>query len=99
MFADIEPRHTKIAKVISVTSGKAILEEHARYPVGESNLYFVSEERGTRLVGRTARRRTPTTSGCSLNEDGRSLSAYTTGRHACEIDIKSGKLLSHLEFK
>jgi hypothetical protein len=34
-----------------------------------------------------------------LNEDGRSLSAYTTGRHACEIDLKSGKLLSQLEFK
>jgi hypothetical protein len=34
-----------------------------------------------------------------LNEDGRSLSAYTTGRHACEIDLKSGRLISQIEFK
>lgn len=98
MFDEIEPRHTKIAKVIEVSTGRAILEDHTRYPYAESNLYFLS--RSGELVWQ-AERPAPNAHfiRVRLNEDGHSLSAYTTGRHACEIDLKSGKLLSQIEFK
>jgi hypothetical protein len=98
MFGEIEPRHTRILTIIEVSSGRAVLEEHAQYPLAESNLYFVS------ISGEVlwhAERPAPDAHyiRVRLNEDGRALSAYTTGRHACEIDLKSGKLLSQIAFK
>jgi hypothetical protein len=98
VFADTEPKHTQIEKVISVSWGKAVLENHKRYPLGESNLYFLSANGD--LIWQ-AERPAPDAHyiRVRLNEDGRSLSAYTTGRHACEIDLESGKLLSQIEFK
>ena len=98
MFGELAPRYTRIVTVIEVSAGRAILEDNARYPLGESNLYFVS------LNGEIlwqAERPAPDAHfiRVRLNEDGRSLSAYTTGRHACEIELKSGKLLSQIAFK
>jgi hypothetical protein len=34
-----------------------------------------------------------------LNEDGATLSAYTIGGHACDLDPKTGKLISHTVIK
>lgn len=98
MFAGLEPRHTKIEKIITVQGGKAILEDHRGYPLAKSNLYFTAEN-GDLLW--EAERPAPDAHyiRVRLNEDGGSLSAYTTGRHACEIDVKSGKLLSQIAFK
>ena len=98
MFADLEARHTKIEKVISVAAGNAILEDHNRYPPTESNLYFLAED--GKLVW-LAERPEPYAHyiRVRLNEDGLTLSAYTTGRHACEIDLKTGKLLSQIAFR
>ncbi len=98
MFSEIEPRRTKIATIIEVGAGRAILEEYARFPLAESNLYFVAP--GGEVLWE-AERPAPDAHyiRVRLNEDGRSLSAYTTGRHACEIDLKSGKLLSMIAFK
>jgi hypothetical protein len=98
MFGEMEPRHTKIEKVISIKTGKVILEDHIRYPLNESNLYFLAES--GELVW-LAERPAPDAHyiRVKLDEDGEKISAYTTGRHACEIDLKSGKLLSQIEFK
>jgi hypothetical protein len=98
MFADLQARHTKIEKVISVAAGNAILEDHNGYPLAESNLYFVAEE--GELIW-LAERPAPDAHyiRVRLNEDGLTLSAYTTGRHACEIDLKTGKLISQIAFK
>jgi hypothetical protein len=98
VFHDEEPRHTHIQKVISVPAGKAILEDHRRHPPSESNLYFVAEN--GELVWQ-AERPTPESLyiRVKLNQDGRTLSAYTTDSTACEIDIKSGKLLSQIAFQ
>ncbi len=98
MFEDMRPRHTKILKVIALKAGKAILEDHVRYPLSESNLYFVSD------IGELvwdAERPAPDAHyiRVKLDEDGKQLSAYTTGRHACEIDLKTGKLISQIAFK
>lgn len=98
MFGSIEPRHTTVAKVIEVSSGRAILEDYNRYPLAESNLYFVSPDGETLWE---AERPAPDAHfiRVRLNEDGQTLSAYTTGRHACEINLKTGKLVSQIEFK
>jgi hypothetical protein len=97
VFEEIGPRRTTIATVIEVSAGRAILEDYARFPPAESNLYFVSRN-GEVLW--EAERPAPNTHyiRVRLNEDGSTLSAYTTGGHACEIDLKSGKLLSQLAF-
>ena len=98
MFDNMQPRHTKIEKVITLKTGKVILENHVRYPLRESNLYFVSED-GELLW--EAERPAPDAHfiRVKLDESGKQLSAYTTGRHACEIDLKTGKLISQIEFK
>lgn len=98
MFTEESPRHTRITKVITVPAGKAILEDHTRHPPGECNLYFLADN-GNLLWH--AERPTAETQyiRVRLNEDGRSLSAYTTDSIACEIDIKTGKLLSQIAFR
>jgi hypothetical protein len=98
VFDEEKPRHTRIQKVISVTTGKAILEDHTRHPATESNLYFVAEN--GELVWQ-AEKPNPQSLyiRVKLNQDGRTLSAYTTDSTACEIDIKSGKLLSQIAFQ
>lgn len=98
MFENMQPRHTKIEKVIALKSGSVILEDHVRYPLRESNLYFVSED--GELIWE-AERPAPDAHfiRVKLDENGKQLSAYTTGRHACEIDLKTGKLISQIEFK
>ena len=98
MFENFQPRHTKIEKVIALRGGNVILEDHVRYPLSESNLYFVSEF--GELIW-YAERPAPDAHfiRVKLDDDGLHLSAYTTGRHACELDLKTGKLLSQIEFK
>jgi hypothetical protein len=98
MFDDMVARHTKIEKVISIKTGKVILEDYKKYPLNESNLYFLSE-RGELIW--YAERPSPDAHyiRVKLDLEGDKISAYTTGRHACEIDLKTGKLISQIEFK
>ncbi len=98
MFENVKPLHTQIEKIIEVKGGKVILEAHSHYPLDESNLYFVSETGETVWF---AERPAPDAHyiRVRLEDDGLRLSAYTTGRHACDIDVNSGKLISQIEFK
>jgi hypothetical protein len=98
MFENLEPRHTTIQKVIALKGGNVILEDHVRYPLDKSNLYFVSD---TGELVWDAERPAPDAHyiRVKLDDDGMQLSAYTTGRHACELDLKTGKLISQLAFK
>src|SRR5512140_3270480 len=98
MVENLRPRHTAITKVIALKGGSVILEDHSRYPLAESNLYFVSD------LGELiwdAERPAPDAHyiRVRLDDDGATLSAYTTGRHACDLDAKTGKLLSQIAFK
>jgi hypothetical protein len=98
MFDHIEPLHTKVEKVISLSTGSIILENPSGYPLRESNLYYISQ--GGELIW-YAEKPAPDTlfNRVRLNDDGETLSAYTTGRHACELDLKTGKLISQLGFQ
>jgi hypothetical protein len=95
---DPQPLHTKIDKSIQATPGTIILENHSGFPRYESNLYCVA------LNGKiawTAQKPEASTlySRVRLNEDGDTISAYTIGGHACELELRTGKLISHTIIK
>jgi outer membrane protein assembly factor BamB len=96
---DIQPLHTKVDKSIQTTVGEIVLENHSGFPRGESNLYCIAPYTG-KIVW-NAEKPDPYTlySRVRLNEDGATMSAYTIGGHACELDPKTGKLISHTVIK
>jgi hypothetical protein len=98
VFERFRARHTTIEKVITVKSGNVILEDAKRYPLSESNLYFVSDT-GERIWDAERPTQDAHYIRVKLDDDGVHLSAYTTGRHACELDLKTGKLVSAIAFK
>jgi hypothetical protein len=98
MNMEVKPLHTKVEKVIQVTAGMIVLESSIRYPYEESNLYLIG------LDGKViwqAERPDPNTffTRVKLNEDGYTFSAYTLGNQACELELKSGKLISFTTFR
>lgn len=98
MFDKLKPLHTKIEKIIELRGSYVILEAYSGYPVEQSNLYCLSENGDSVWF---AERPAPDAHyiRVRLEDDGKRLSAYTTSRHACDIDVDSGKLISQIEFK
>jgi hypothetical protein len=90
---DIQPLHTKIDKSIQTTYGTIVLEDPTNYPRGECNLYCIASD-GKILWH--AEKPDPYTlySRVRFNEDGLTLSTYTLSGHACDVDLKTGKILS-----
>jgi hypothetical protein len=90
---DIQPQHTKVDKSIQTMYGLVVLEDPNGFPRGESNLYCVSPN--GKIVWRAEKPDAYTLySRMRLNEDGSSLSTYTIGGHACELELGTGKILS-----
>jgi hypothetical protein len=75
-----------------------ILEIPDRFPYTESNLYCLTSS--NKILWK-AEKPVPNTlySRMRLNEDGATLSAYTIGGHACDLDLKTGKLISQTTIK
>lgn len=90
---DIQPLHTKIDKSIQTTYGTLVLENPSGYPRSESNLYCISAD--GRIVWH-AEKPDPYThySRMRLGDDGLTISTYTLSGHACDLDPKTGKILS-----
>lgn len=90
---DIHPLHTSVEKLVQVGRGQVVLENPRGFPRNESNLYLVSA--GGEILWK-AEKPEPNTlfSRIALNEEGETLSTYTIGGHACELELKTGKLLS-----
>ena len=90
---EINPLHTKVDKFIQTRQGTVVLESPNGFPRGESNLYCISTDE--KIVW-NAEKPDPYTlySRVKLNEDGATLSTYTLSGHACELDLKTGKILS-----
>lgn len=87
-----QPLHTSIEKSIQTMLGLLVLEQPNGFPRYESNLYVVS------ISGKIlwkAEKPDPNTlySRVRLNDD-ETISAYTIGGHACELELKTGKLMS-----
>jgi len=95
---EIDPLYTVIDKTIQINIGVIVLENPMRFPRNESNLYLV----GTKgeIVWMAEKPDIGTLfSRVKLNEDGETFSAYTLNGHACDLDLKTGKLLSHSSIK
>ncbi len=95
---ELQPLHTKIDKSIQTKIGSIILENPDRFPYTESNLYCVAPN--DKILWK-AEKPDPSTlySRVRLNEDGATLSAYTTGGHACDLELKTGKIISQATIK
>jgi hypothetical protein len=95
---EFQPLHTRADKTIQTMVGLLVLEVPSGFPYRESNLYCVGV--GGRIVW-SAEKPDPNTlySRVKLNEDGETISAYTTGGHACELNLRTGKLLSFISIK
>ena len=90
---EIQPIHTKVEKSIQTLFGVVVLESTGGFPKTESNLYCASADG---KVVWNAEKPDPYTlySRVKLNEDGTTLSTYTLSGHACELDLRTGKILS-----
>ncbi len=93
-----DPIHTTIEKVIQTFMGDIVLEKPAGFPWKESNLYMIASSGS--LVW-TAEKPDPTTlfTRVKLNEDGVTFSAYTLGGHACDLELRTGRLLGFTTLK
>ncbi|HEX9840226.1 MAG TPA: hypothetical protein VGA72_12810 [Anaerolineales bacterium] len=95
---EIEPLHTKIEKTIQTMFGYIVLESPSGFPLGESNLYCISADGKT--IWKAEKPDVNTLfSRVRLNEDGNTFSAYTVGGHACELELKTGNLISYTSIK
>ena len=95
---DTQPLHTKIDKIIQTRVGLVILEIPDRFPYTESNLYCLAAD--NKILWK-AEKPDPNTlySRVRLNEDGATLSTYTIGGHACDLELNTGKLISQATIK
>jgi hypothetical protein len=95
---DTQPLYTKIEKIIQTRVGLVILEIPDRFPYTESNLYCLAPN--NKILWK-AEKPEPNTlfSRVRLNEDGATLSTYTTGGHACELELNTGRLISQATIK
>lgn len=95
---DIQPRHTKLEKTIQTMYGLIVLESPEGFPRDECNLYCIASN--TKMFWK-AEKPDPNTlySRVRLNADGDTLSTYTIGGHACELELGTGKILSQSTIK
>jgi hypothetical protein len=94
----IDPRHTKIEKMIDTIMGKVILENPVSYPRLESNLYCLVANGDIAWFAERPEDGAQY-SRVRFDDLGEKLLTYSTHGHACEIDLKSGKLLSQISMK
>ena len=95
---DIKALYTNIEKTMEVNAGIIVLENPSGFPYNETNLYLINR---TGDIVWKAEKPVPGTSfsRVKLNEDGDTFSAYTLGGHACELELRSGKLISFTSFR
>jgi hypothetical protein len=90
---EIQPLHTTVEKTIQTLFGWVVLESTGGFPKTESNLYCTAPD--GKIMWR-AEKPDPYTlySRVKFSEDGATLSTYTLGGHACDLDLRTGKILS-----
>ena len=90
---EVKPLHTKVEKTIQTMVGEVVLENHAGFPTNESNLYILGSN-GDVLW--RAEKPDPKTlfSRVKLNAD-YTLSTYTINGHACDLDLRTGKIVGN----
>ena len=95
---ELQPLHTKIYKIIQTRVGLLILEAPDRFPYHESNLYCVAPN--NKILWKAEKPEPGALySRVRLNEDGATISTYTLGGHACELELNTGKIISQATIK
>jgi len=89
---EVAPLHTRVEKQIQTAAGEIVLESHGGFPKDESNLYLLGAD--GKVIWK-AEKPDPRTlySRIKLNDD-YTLSTYTINGHLCELDLKTGKIIS-----
>ena len=96
-FMAIQPLFTQIEKTIQLNDGNIILETHTGFPFNESNLYLINP--GGTVVWKAEKPDLRSLyTRIKLNEDF-TLSTFTTDGIFCELDLKTGKIISKSSFK
>ncbi len=95
---ELQPLYTKIDKSIQTKMGSIILESPDRFPYNESNLYCITPNDKILWKAEKPEPHTLYSRG-RLNEDGATLSTYTIGGHACDLDLHTGKIVSQTIIK
>ncbi len=95
---ELQPLYTKIDKSIQTKVGSIVLENPDRFPYSESNLYCIAPD--NKILWK-AEKPAPDTlySRVKLNEDGATLSTYTIGGHACDLELNTGRIVSQTTIK
>lgn len=88
-------RYTKIEKVINTVVGDVILENAVGYPRNESNLYCLSSSGKIVWFAELPEAGVLYTR-VKFDDMGAKLLTYSTRGHACEIELRTGKLLSKI---
>jgi len=95
---EVEPLYTVIDKTIQINIGVIVLENPNKFPRNESNLYLVGMK--GEIIWKAEKPDISTLfSRVKLNEDGETFSAYTVNGHACDLELKTGKLISFTTFR
>ncbi len=93
----LQPLFTQIEKTIQLADGNIILETHIGFPFNETNLYLLSP--GGNVVWKAEKPETRSLyTRIKLNEDF-TLSTFTNDGIFCELDLKTGKIISKSSFK
>jgi hypothetical protein len=95
---DIEALYTNIEKMIQINAGIIVLENPSGFPYKDTNLYLIDQH--GKIIWK-AEKPVPGTSfsRVKLNDDGETFSAYTLGGHACELELRTGKLINFTTFR
>ena len=95
---EVEPLYTAIDKTIQINAGVIVLENPNKFPRNESNLYLVGVK--GEIIWKAEKPDANTLfSRVKLNEDGETFSAYTLNSHACDLELRTGKLISFTSFR
>jgi hypothetical protein len=95
---DNELLHTRVEKSIQTRLGEIVLESPNDFPRSESNLYLISK--AGKVIWK-AEKPDPNTlfSRVRLHEDGGVLYTYTLGGHACDLDLRTGRIISQTKMQ
>lgn len=91
-------RHTQIEKTLDTVSGKVVLENPTSYPRDESNLYCIGVD-GSIVWFAERPEGGAHYSRVRFDDRGEKLITYSTRGHACEVDLKTGALISQIVMK
>jgi hypothetical protein len=97
-MSDHQPRHTTIVKEITTMLGMVVLEHPVGYARNESNLYCISHDDKIIWFAELPEEDDLYTR-VRFDDFGEKLLTYSVNGQACEISLRTGKLLGKIPAK